>query len=116
MGVTNPGLPAVQEVMANEKEHRRQIAWTVNQIQSGRMRATLDFTLTANQSSSTVIDSRIGYYSAIRWMPLTARAAAEAATGNMSIPQATLLKGSAVINHTNATTTDRTFRLVIISP
>jgi len=116
MSVANPGIQAVQEVMPNEKEHRRQLARAINLMQSGRIRATLDFTLAANQSSSKVTDPRIGYYTAIQWLPMTAHAASEAASGNMYVPQATMVTGSAAINHSNLTTTDRTFRLMIFSP
>ena len=117
----NPGIQAVPEYEPNEKEHRRKIAHAVNTIMQGRIRGTLDVTLTANTTVTTISDSRIGYFSWLLPMPMTANAAAEIAGGALYIPQATLGPTvsnipSAIIQHANNSQTDRTFRFLIISP
>jgi hypothetical protein len=109
------GVPNVPYSMPDEKAHRKKLAEGVNSVLGGKMNCTLDATLASSASSTTITDSRISYYSAIvPGMALTAHAAAELASGNLYIPQSTIIKGQAVIQHTNNTQTDRTLRFVIL--
>jgi hypothetical protein len=106
------GYPTVPEYLADANEHRRQIARKLNTVLGGKVNCTLDVTLATSVTSTTVIDSRIGFYTAISpAMALTANAAADIAAG---IYVDTLKKGSAVLHHRNNAATDRTIRLVII--
>ena len=110
------GVQAVPEFEPDEKEHRRKIAHGLNLVMGGRLRGTLDVTLTASAGSTTITDPRLGYYSWLWPMPMTADAAAELGNGTLYIAQSTMLKGSAVITHANNAQADRTFRVLIISP
>lgn len=112
MSVPNLGTPPVPEASANEAEHRRRLAKTINQVIQGKINATIDVTLAASTTTTTVNDPRIFYTSAvIPAMALTAHAALDLAAG---IYVTTLLKGSCVLNHRNDAATDRTLRLLII--
>ncbi len=71
-------------------------------------------TLTANAAATTVTDSRIGYYSIILFMPMTANADVDCRVGPLYVAQATLKTGSAVVTHANNANTDRTHRLLIV--
>jgi hypothetical protein len=105
----------VPSYLVNEGEHRRQIAACVNKQNNGKFNCTLAVTLTASAASTTVTDSRIGTGSLMVFMPQTAHAAAEMASGNLYIPASTVVPalgsvpGKAVIQHTNNSQTDRTF-------
>ena len=113
MPTNNPNAQPVPEFLADEKEHRREIARRVNLITQGKLNITLDVTLAPSAASTTIIDPRVGFYSAVTpAMALTKDAAAELATGNVYID--TLLKGSCVVHHSNNAQTDRTIRFLII--
>lgn len=118
MPTTNPGAQPVPEFQRDEKEHRRQIARRVNSLTQGKFNATASVTLAANASSTTLSDTRIGAFSWIGLMPLTAHAAAELASGNLYfsglMSGAGGGSGSVTINHTNNAQTDRTFLALII--
>jgi hypothetical protein len=110
MTVNKPGYQAPPEILSNSGEHRRQLARAVRGLMEGKANVTLDVTLAANAASTTVSDSRIGFYSALILVPLSADAAAALPTTFIS----TLSKGVAVLSHANAASTDRSFRLVIL--
>ena len=113
MPVTNPNAQPVPEFLADDKEHRREIARRLNLITQGKLNITFDVTLAANVASTTVSDPRIGFYSAVvPAMAMTRNAAAELASGNVYVD--TLLKGSCVVHHSNNAQTDRTIRFLII--
>lgn len=104
----------VPEYLQDATEHRRKLARAVNQTIGGKMNVFIDATLTANAASTTITDARIGYYSVICWMPMTANASAEIGAGTIYITQANMQSGSVVITHANNAQTDRTFRFQII--
>jgi hypothetical protein len=111
--VNNPNAQPVPEFLADDKEHRREIARRLNLITQGKLNITLDVTLAANVASTTITDPRIGFYSAVvPAMAGTKDAAAELATGNLYVD--TLTKGSCVVHHSNNAQTDRTIRFLII--
>lgn len=87
-----------------------QIARTVNALLGGKRNATTSLTLTAGATSTTLTDSRIGYFSTLLLMPTTANAAGALATTYI-VPG----DGSAVVTHANTATVDRTFNVVIES-
>lgn len=104
------GYKPVPVYLEDEKEHRRQLARTVNLAQAGKLNAMLDVTLGASVTSTTVTDARISALSFIQWMPLTASALT--AFPNLRVSSQT--KGSAVLSHASNAATDQNFRLLII--
>lgn len=114
MSALTPGFPPVPEFLPDEVEHRRKLARSSNLHNQGKFNASIDFTLTANAASSTLQDSRIGYYSTIIPMSMTAHAAAEIGNGTMYIQQTDMKSSQATITHANNSQTDRTFRFLII--
>ena len=113
MPTANPNAQPVPEFLVDDKEHRRQIARRLNLVTQGKLNITLDVTLTANAASTSVVDPRIGFYSAVvPAMAMTSDAAAELASGSLYVDA--LNKGSCVVHHTNSAQTDRTIRFLII--
>lgn len=106
----NKGYQAVPVALPDEKEHRRQIAQALNNQLAGKLNATLQLTLTANSTTTTVTDARIGGYTFFGFQPMTADAAA-ALSGLYVSSQA---NGTATLAHANAATTDRTFNVLLI--
>lgn len=60
-----------------EDDHRRKITEAIDRVNAGKINCVTDLTLAANASSTALTDARIGYFSAILLMPMTANAAAE---------------------------------------
>ena len=118
MSTLVPAVPPVSETGTNEKEHRREIAKLLNTVLRGKLNATLSgVTLTANAASTTLTDSRIGFYSWIWLMPTTAHAAAELASGNLyfdTFKSGAGKPGSCIIHHSNNAESDRTYVALII--
>lgn len=81
----------------------------VNNILRGKLNNTGSLTLTANATTTTLTDERIGANSSIELMPTTANAAGALATTYFN----TFADGSCVVNHANAATVDRVFRYTI---
>lgn len=106
----SPGFPAVEEVFPDSKEHRRRLARAINRQLSGKLNATLEVTLAAGATTTTVTDVRLTYYSALIFSPLTATAAAAMTKVYVSAQE----NGEATLTHDNTADTDRTFRLTII--
>lgn len=102
----------VPTFLEDEKQHRRSIATALNQHADGKLLCFGRFTITANQATTTVTDSRAGGNSVIVLCPTTANAAAALAT--TYIPTATKASGSFVVNHDNNSQNDRTFDYIVI--
>jgi hypothetical protein len=86
-----------------------QIVNAINAILRGRSNATGSVTFTASVTSTTITDPRISADSVILLVPQTANAAGAVATTYQGVTA----NGSAVIQHANTGTTDRTFRYVV---
>lgn len=86
------------------------IARALNAVIGGKRNATTSLTLAAGVTTTTLTDSRIGYFSVITLMPKTANAA-----GALAGLYITPGDGSAVVTHANTATLDRTFGVVIES-
>lgn len=95
-----------------EKRWVRAVAEVVNRLLSGKMNVTLSVTLTANAASTTVIDARIGVFSALPHHPTTAHAAAEIAAGGFYV--SAQQNGQFTLTHANNAQTDRTFTFAIL--
>jgi hypothetical protein len=106
----------VQLTLANEPEHRRQLAVAINNLLEGKINSTGAVTLTANVANTTVTDYRVGVESVILFMPLTANAATElyGATMYVTAANVTPLTNQFVITHANNAQADRAFRYIVI--
>lgn len=94
---------------SDERDHRERTARAVNQILQGKTNNFGSVTLTANDTTTTLTDIRIGVNSVILLQPTTANAAGALATTYPGTPG----DGTVTINHANAATVDRTFKYVI---
>lgn len=93
----------------------KRISEVLNGILSGKMNVVLEITLRANQTTTAVIDSRIGPFSALLLEPMTTHAAAALYSATSVLPDpASRLAGSVTFNHPSSANTDQTFNLVII--
>lgn len=97
----------------DEVEHRRKLAEGVNGLIDGRSNNSGTFTLTENDTTTTVTDGRVGTDSIILWMPTTANAAAEIAVGGMYVSARG--DGTFTVTHANNAQTDRDFSYAIIA-
>lgn len=82
---------------------------TIEGIMEGRTRNYGSFTLTANVTTTTVLDARFESHQSVVWSPTTANAAA--AMTNVYV--STRNQGEFVLTHSNTATTDRTFTYII---
>lgn len=80
---------------------------TINQLILGNLNNTATITLTANAATTTVTNSRVSANTHLEFMPTTANAATELASGSMYVSSRN--KGEFVITHANNAQTDRTF-------
>lgn len=107
----NTGFPGIPKLLPDEKEHRRQIAQMLNErINRGKFNCSVDLTLTANTTTTTLTDERIGYGSFIELMAQTAHAA----TAKNDIFITNRIKGSCTVNHASSANTDQTFTVLIL--
>jgi len=84
----------------------REISDAVNQAAKGNLNNTGTVTLTANVTSTTVIDTNVHNESKIFLTPQTSNAASE----SWYIQDADITNGQFIITHANAASTDRTFQ------
>lgn len=114
MTTLSPAFQSVPEYIQDDVEHRRKLAQMGNRHNQGKFNAFIDFTLTASAATSTLIDARIGYFSTLLFMPMTANASAEIGAGTIYVQQSNMKSGQAIINHANNSNADKTFRILII--
>lgn len=107
VGTNRPNVPPVH---ADDVEHRRQIAQSINLIMDGKINAVGEVTLDANTTTTTFTDLRIGVDSVILLMPTTVTAGVAQAVGL----HITTTKQSATITHNNSADTDKTFRYAVL--
>jgi hypothetical protein len=88
----------------------REIAERVNRLLQGKLNAVTTLTLTANATSTTLTDPRIGGATFIDFMPLTANAAAARASIWISARGI----GTATITHANDANVDKTYDVLLI--
>jgi hypothetical protein len=108
---SNRGYDGVPEMETDQVEHRRKMARKINGLNQGKFNATIDVTLRASQTTTTVTDARIAATSFLMWMPQTANASTAERAG---IYVTGRTKGSAVLNHASNAATDQTFTVLII--
>lgn len=88
----------------------RRLVEAINSLQRGKMNAVTTVTLTANATTTTLTDNRIGGGTYIGLSPTTANAAAALGTTYVSAKA----KESATITHANNAQTDRTFDVLLV--
>lgn len=88
---------AVKTSNANDVEHRREIASTVNALLLGRINAIGTFTAANGTTSTTIADANAHPGSVPRWTPTNAAAAAIQSSMYVSARGA----GSFTVTHTN---------------
>lgn len=109
----HPGFSVPEEQPgADHRATLKRVLASVKGVLQGKMNVSLEITLTENATSTTVTDSRLSYFSAAFFDPLTANAAAE--LGTLYVTQANRGNGSWTLTHANSAQTDRTFRMVIL--
>jgi hypothetical protein len=106
---TNAGYSALRKSYGNFEQFIIACVDVVNNILKGKLNNTGQFTVTANATTTTITDSRIGANSVICVMPTTATAATELAT----LYFGTFAEGSCVANHSNDAATDRVFKYTV---
>ena len=104
--VTTPVLPTKWTDIA---EQVRKIVTALNNVLRGKTNNTGEVTLTANDTTTTLSDIRIGIQSVISLQPTTSNAAGALASTYLDDPG----DGSVVINHANNAQTDRTFKYIV---
>lgn len=87
-----------------------QLAQATNDLQAGKLLGVNEFTLTENDTSTTITDVRARANAVVLWTPTTANAAGAASTTY----QSSITNGSFTVSHANTSTTDRTFRYIIL--
>lgn len=97
--------PAYSPLNPNGSSPDRKIAALVNWILSGGQNNKIEFTLRANQASTTLTDPRFSTSSSFPLTPLTANAAAAIATTYVSARAS----GSITLTHANNAQVDKTF-------
>ncbi len=92
-----------------DREWSRKLAETINNIMVGRLNNGGTVTLTANATTTTLADKRIGANSIITFSPTTANAAT--ATANLYVSATG--KQTATLTHANTADADKTFNYAI---
>lgn len=101
----SPTLSPTIDQTAQPKE--RSIVVAVQRALQGKLNIAGSFTLTANTTSTIVVDPRVGSDSVVLTMPKSANAAAE----NLYI---TIGNDAFTVVHANTATTDRNFDYVVL--
>lgn len=107
-----PWFPPVPEYMPDDREHRRQMARSINALRQGKQNVTHDLTLTADATSTVLSDARIGISSAIIPAMATTSDAAAALVAGIWITD--IKTGSCTVRHESSSQVDRIVRFVII--
>lgn len=105
------GYPAIPEQEADEREHRRRLARAVNTINQGKFNCTIDFVVTANATTTTILDPRCSAFSFYSVMAFDANGAADIAAGTYY----TAFNSGSVIFHHRSSASVRSLRLLILS-
>jgi hypothetical protein len=96
--------------LANDPQWKRLAAAWILEANQGHLQNTGFVTLTANATSTTVVDARAGVNSFIGFMPRTANAASAGPT----LYVATQGKQTFTITHANSASVDKTFTYTIL--
>ena len=106
----NAKTSVVPGYLTNDPQWKRGMAVWAAEANMGHLANTGTLTLLSGGTTTTLLDSRIGYYSFVGLMPQTSNAAGAIATTYI----ASQSQGGATITHASAATGDRTFRFCIL--
>lgn len=98
--------------LADTEQWKRLASTWMRQASQGNLACTSTVTLHSGTASTVVTDFRVGGYSFISFMPMTANAASEVAAGTMFV--SSLSKGAFTITHANNGGGDRTYTYCVI--
>lgn len=101
----------VPTYLTDKQEWLRKLTEVVNSLRDGKINSVGSVTLTANDTTTTVADSRAGGDSKIVFTATTSNAAG--AVGGMYV--SAKAKGSFTITHANTAATDKDFDYVLFS-
>lgn len=90
------------------------VAEVIRGAMVGKINATGLVTLRDGETTTTITDSRLGITSYVQFDPMTANAAGELVSGGMYVLGADRQNGQWIVTHSNDSTTDRTFKYLII--
>lgn len=107
----NKGYQGVPAMLADEREHRRQIAQAVNNQLTGKLNAVTSVTLTPSATSTTLTDARIGANTFIGFTPRSANAVTAQISG---LYVSSKQNGQATLTHASSANTDQTFDILLI--
>lgn len=96
--------------MPDQGQHLRLVSGALNNTIDGKVNSTGSITLTANQTSSTLTDARVGANSIILFMPTTANA--NTAKANLYV--SARANGTATLTHASSGNTDQTLSYCVI--
>ncbi len=110
--MTVSNFPVPPKDLEDGRKHRRALAVSLEGAMLGRTNNVLDVTVDANQAATTVTDARIGVHTVAVAIPTTvnAQAAAIWPYRDFSSP----VNGSMSLIHTNAASTDRTYKILLV--
>ena len=95
-------------------EHRRLLAEAVMEVMNGKINSTGSFTLTADVTTTTLTDARIGRNTVVQYFPITANASAEIGAGTIYQTHPNAAQEKAVINHADNSQSDRDYVFVLL--
>lgn len=102
---------SIPPYFGNDQEWKRQFANWVYAANKGQIPNTGTVTLNTNSFFTTVTDHRISSQSFVEFMPQTATAADEKASGSMYVSG--MANGALTITHASRSDADRTFTYTI---
>ncbi len=104
-----PSMPLLRDIR-DWKEAARFLESAIRLIMNGKINVTGTVSLTANQTTTTVMDTRVGPNSFVHLMPTTTNAGGEVGWWISSRD-----KQEFTITHANDARTDRTFTYIVLA-
>lgn len=101
------GFPAVTAYI-------RRMWESLQNMRRGKLECVVDFTVTANTTTTDLVDPRLSPQSAVFFDPLTANAAQNVAGSNFYVLEANRGDGVWTVTHPNQVSTNRSFRVIIL--
>lgn len=109
--MSTKGYDVAPVFMPDSAQHRRKLGESLKNAMAGKINATTSVTLTANATSTTLIDNRIGANTHITFSPRTADAVTAQISG---LYVASKKAGHATLAHASSANTDQTFDVLLI--
>lgn len=109
--MTTPGFQGLPPLDPKAPGFARQLASIIGGLLQGKTNNVIEVTLTANATTTTITDARIGKGTHLSWMPKTANAAAIAVP---YVADANRVNGAVTVTHANNANSDKTFSVALI--